>query len=143
MLMMLGPVAFTVAPFNAHQSAHTHETDYAEKPILGARPGLEFVGEGPERWTIEGRLFPEKFGGLSQLELLAQARRSGQPQYMMRGDGGQMGWVSILSISETSSHLDARGVGRVVDVSISVQRAEAPGAGNYFSLMSQVLLWAS
>lgn len=141
MLMMLGPVQFEVLPFNTDGYGHGHETGFAEKPVLGARPVLEFVGEGPESWSIKARLYPEKFGGMGQLEMLYQARASGRPQYLMRGDGAVMGWVNILSVSERASYLGANGVGKVIDVDISVKRCGRPGAGSFFSLLADVLLW--
>jgi uncharacterized protein len=136
MLMMIGPVRFEIAPLNATGFDHGHEAGFAEKPVLGTRPPLEFVGAGPESWTINARLFPHKFGGLGDLERLAQARASGLPQYMMRGDGSLMGWVVITQVSEKWSYLDAKGIGRVVDVTISVQRCQGPSAGAYFSILS-------
>ncbi|MCI5078700.1 phage tail protein [Oricola sp.] len=141
MLMMLGPVQFEVMPFNTDGYGHGHEAGFAEKPVLGTRPVLEFVGEGPESWTIRAKLFPATFGGMGQLELLYQARASGRPQYMMRGDGALMGWVVILSVSERASYLDRNGVGKVIDVDISVKRCGSPGAGSFFSLLADVLLW--
>jgi len=136
MLMMIGPVRFEIAPLNAIGFGHAHEAGFAEKPVLGTRPPLEFVGAGPESWTINARLFPHKFGGLGDLERLAQARASGMPQYMMRGDGSLMGWVVITQVSEKWSYLDAKGIGRVVDVTISVQRCQGPSPGAYFSILS-------
>jgi len=141
MLMMLGPIKFEVLPFNTDGYSHGHEAGFAEKPVLGARPPLEFVGDGPESWTIKARLYPEKFGGMGHLELLYQARASGRPQYMMRGDGALMGWVNILSVSERSSYLGANGVGKVIDVDISVKRCSRPSAGSFFSILADVLLW--
>ena len=143
MLMMLGPVQFEVLPFNAHNIGHGHEASFAEKPVLGARPPLEFVGEGPESWTIKARLFPEKFGGLDQLNTLYQARSLGQPQYLMRGDGAVMGWVVILSVQEQSTYLDPKGVGKVIDVDISVKRCGGPSAGSFYALIADVFLWAN
>ena len=141
MLMMLGPVQFEILPFNTDGYSHGAETSFAEKPVLGARPILEYVGEGPESWTIKARLYPEKFGGMGQLTLLSQARASGRPQYMMRGDGALMGWVNILSVTERASYLGRNGVGKVIDVDITVKRAIAPSAGSFFSLLADVLLW--
>lgn len=141
MLMMLGPVQFEVVPFNTDGYGHGHEASFAEKPVLGTRPVLEFVGEGPESWTIRAKLFPEQFGGMSQLEMLYQARASGRPQYLMRGDGALMGWVVILSVNERSSYLAGNGVGKVIDVDISVKRCGSPNAGSFFSLLADVLLW--
>lgn len=136
MLMVLGPVQFEVWPFNATDYEHGHESAFAEKPVLGARPPLEWVGEGPETWTIKARIFPRRFGGLEDLKKLSAARASGRPQYLMRGDGAQMGWVVIEKVQERSTYLDAKGVGQVIDVDISVKRSAKPSNGSFFSLLS-------
>lgn len=141
MLMSIGPVEFEVLPFNTDGYGHTHEATYAEKAVLGTRPPLEFVGEGPEAWTIKAKLFPEKFGGMGHLKKLYQARSSGRAQYMMRGDGALMGWVVVTNVSERSSYLDAQGVGKVIEVDISVKAASKPSAGHYFSLLADIFLW--
>ena len=143
MLMMLGPVQFNVVPFNTSDYSRGHEAGFAEKPVLGTRPPLEFMGEGPETWTIKAKLFPEKFGGMGQLELLSQARSSGRPQYLMRGDGAVMGWVVILGVQERATYLDRKGVGKVIEVDISVKRCGNPSPGSFFSLMADIFLWAA
>ena len=136
MLMTLGPIRFEVYPFNATEYEHGHETSFVEKPVLGARPPLEWVGEGAESWSIRAIIFPHRFGGLGDLKKLYQARAAGRPLYLMRGDGAQMGWVVIERVSERSSYLDAEGIGRVIDVDISVRRSAKPSNGSYFSLFS-------
>ena len=136
MLMTLGPIRFEVYPFNATEYEHGHESGFVEKPVLGARPPLEWVGEGPESWSIKARIFPQKFGGLGDLKKLYQARAAGRPLYLMRGDGAQMGWVVIERVAERSSYLDAEGIGRVIDVDIAVRRAGKPSNGSFFSLFS-------
>ena len=136
MLMVLGPVQFEVWPFNATDYEHGHESAFAEKPVLGTRPPLEWVGEGPETWTIKARIFPRRFGGLEDLKKLAAARASGRPQYLMRGDGAQMGWVVIERVQERSTYLDPKGVGQMIEVDISVKRSAKPSNGSFFSLLS-------
>ena len=136
MLMSLGPITFEVWPFNATGYGHDHEASFVEKPVLGARPPLEWVGEGPENWSITARIFPHRFGGLGDLKKLYQARAAGRPLYLMRGDGAQMGWVVIDKVSERSSYLDAEGIGRVIDVDIAVRRSAKPSNGSFFSLFS-------
>jgi len=143
MLMMLGAVQLKVIPFNTNTYGHGHEAGFAEKPVLGIRPPLEFVGEGPESWTIKAKLYPEKFGGLGQLQTLYQARASGRPQYLMRGDGAVMGWVVILDVQERSTYLDPKGVGKVIDVDISVKRCSSPSSASFFSLLADIFLWAT
>jgi len=79
MLMMLGPVQFEVIPFNTNSYGHGHETGFAEKPVLGIRPPLEFVGEGPESWTIKAKLYPEKFAGWASCKpSIRRGRRDGR-----------------------------------------------------------------
>jgi phage protein U len=136
MLMKLGPVAFQIFPLNATGYTHNHETPYAEKAVVGARPLLEWVGDGAETWTIQARLFPAKMGGLDDLQKLYQARASGKPQYLVRGDGKALGWVAIERISEKSSYLDAKGVGQIIDVDIDVKRTGKPSDGSFFSIMA-------
>jgi phage protein U len=136
MLMTLGPIRFEVYPFNATEYDHGHESGFVEKPVLGTRPPLEWVGEGAESWSIKARIFPHRLGGLGDLKKLYQARAAGRPLYLMRGDGAQMGWVVIEKVSERSSYLDAEGIGRVIDVDISVRRAGKPSNGSFFSVFS-------
>lgn len=138
MLMVLGPIKFEVYPFNATEYDHNHETGFAEKPVLGARPSLEWVGEGAESWSIKAKIFPHKFGGLGDLKKLYQARSAGRPLYLMRGDGAQMGWVVIERVTERSSFLDQQGIGRVIEVDIAVRRAAKPSNSNFYSVFSGV-----
>jgi len=138
MLMMLGPVRFEIVPFNATGYDHAHEAAFVEKPVLGAPMPLEYVGEGAETWGLRAKLFPDRFGGLSALDRLEQARRAGQPQYMMRGDGALMGWVVIEKVSERSSWLGPGGVGKIIEIDIALRRTTAPGAASYFAIFSGV-----
>lgn len=135
MLMKLGPVTFEIQPFNATGYSHSHETPFAEKPVVGARPPLEWVGSGAETWTISAKLFPAKFGGLGDLQELYQARESGKPQYLTRGDGKSLGWVAIERVVEKSTYLDAKGIGQVIEVDIDVKKTSKPSDGSFFSVM--------
>ncbi len=135
MLLKLGPVKFEVHPVSTTGYAHGHETPFAEKAIVGGPIELEWVGEGPETWTINAKLFPAKFGGLDALNTLYQARLSGRPQYLVRGDGKTLGWVAILRVTEKSTYLDAAGVGQVIELDIDVRRSSKPSDGSFFSIM--------
>lgn len=138
MLMMIGPVQFKVAPVNVTEYSRTHTASHVAKPVMGAKPPMEWTGEGEETWSVRAILFPQKFGGESALTILSLMRKSGIPQYMMRGDGGLMGWVVIDSISERSSYLDGSGVGRVVEVDLAMRRAASPVAAGFFAALSGV-----
>ena len=138
MLMMIGPVIFKVAPFNATEYSHEHGGTFAEKPVLGARAPLEWTGRAAETWTIRAILYPERFGGQSSLIALGLLVSAGAPQYMARGDGSLMGWVVIEKVRERSTHLDASGVGKVIEVDIDVRRSQPPTAASYFGALSSV-----
>lgn len=132
MLMLIGPVLFKVQPFNLTDAAHSYGASHVEKPVMGGRQPFEFTGEDTESWSFRAVLFPQKFGGESALTLLKLMSRSGLPQYMLRGDGSLMGWMVVTAVTERSSYLDASGVGRVIEVDISLNRSEAPSARGYF-----------
>ena len=136
MLLMIGPVRMKVAPFNVTSYTQTRETAYVAKAVLGGREPMEYVGEGPATVSVSGKLFPEKFGGQSSLTVLNLARASGTPQWLMRGDGGMMGWVVIEAVKERSTFLDADGVGRVIDVDIELRRVGIPLAATFFSALA-------
>jgi Phage protein U len=136
MLFQFGPLTFQVAPFNTHEIARDGRTDFAAKDVVGAEPPLEFVGEGGNTLQLSCRLFPEKLGGLDELALLEQMRAAGLPQHLMRGDGTPVGWFVIEGASERSTYLDGHGVGRVVEVTISLRRAPKPAAASFFSLLT-------
>lgn len=139
MLMMLGSVELEVWPFNPTETGHETGGDFVEKPVMGRRPPLEWVGEAGETFSITAKLFPARLGGLGSLSKLSAMRKSGIPQYLMRGDGVPLGWMAVERVSERSSYLDAKGVGQVIEVEISLRRADAPTAGDYFSAVVGIL----
>lgn len=135
MLAQLGSTIFEIAPFNMHGVSHDAGADFAEKAVMSRRPPLEFVGEAPESWSIQGRLFPHKFGGLDGLEELHQQRRAGKALPFMRGDGVPLGWVVIEQVEEKSSYLDAEGVGKVIEFEVSLKRGEPASGGSLYSVL--------
>jgi hypothetical protein len=133
MLYALGPLVFEVAPFNTHEVNRTHAADFAAKDLLGRRKSHEFVGAGDEKIEMHGKLFPQKLGGLDGLALLDGMRASGTPYMLLRGDGTPLGWFVIERVQEKSSHLDAKGVGRLIEFDIELTRDDAPSPANYLA----------
>ena len=58
--MNFGALKFEVWPFNPTATSSESGGEYVEKPIMGRRPPLEFVGEAAENFTISVKLFPAK-----------------------------------------------------------------------------------
>lgn len=138
MLTQLGACQFQVAPFNFHETDHESGASFASHEVLGRMPALEFVGEAQESWSIRGRLFPEKFGGLSDLATMHGMRRSGVPQFYMRGDGVPMGWVVIERVTEKSTYIGPDGVGRVIEFEMSLKRSDGPSAAGIFNALVDI-----
>ncbi len=136
MLMMVGPVIMQVAPFNMTEYTHTHGGAFAEKPVMGGRQPLEWMGQATESWNLSAKLFPARFGGSSSLAILAAVRASGLPQLMLRGDGSLMGWVVVEQVTEKFTLLDSNGVGKVIDVGIALKRSQPPTPAGYISALS-------
>jgi phage protein U len=126
MLYQLGALSIKIHPFNINEIQAEAATDYVPKPVLGAEPPMEYVGEGAHTWTLSGDLFPKTIGGLDELGILHAMRSRGHPQFLLRGDGVPMGWVVIESVSTRNTHLAADGVGQKISVTVKLRRAGRP-----------------
>ena len=123
MLYQLGALTFEVQPFNTHEVGRDSGYDFAAKDIVGAQKPREKVGEADEKIRFECKLYPHRFGGLDGLDALDAMRKSGEPQILVRGDGRNMGWFLVEQVREKSGYLNARGVGREIEVTIELVRS--------------------
>jgi uncharacterized protein len=136
MLYQIGPLSVKVAPFNVDTVDRESASDYVTKPIVGAEPPLEFVGEGSNSLRMSGTLFPKVIDGLSELSILQLMRSSGRPQFILRGDGTPFGWYAITRVTERSSSLYRDGIGQQVRVDIEMTRANSPPALALFAMVA-------
>ena len=132
MLMALGAVVFQIAPIGLDEIDHGATASFAAHPVLGDMPPLEFTGEGAEEWKLRGTLLPEFSAnsgigdGLSDVAALHAMRKAGSAVPLVRGDGVNLGWVVLTRVTERSRHLNAQGIGRVIDVEIDVIQTQTP-----------------
>ena len=138
MLFQLGGLQIDQG-FNAHETSRDAAADFAAKDLLGTRKSREFVGEGDDKFTLTGELFPHRLGGLDELGTLDAMRASGQPQILVRGDGSNLGWWLIENVTEKSKFLDRSGVGRHIEVEIKLVKTSAPDAGSFASFVLGLL----
>lgn len=135
MLYQLGALSIKVHPFNVDKVQADAATDFVPKPVIGAEPPMEYVGEGANTWRLSGQLFPKVIGGMRELALLHAMRASGRPQFLLRGDGVPLGWVVIERVSSSEESLAADGVGQKIRVDIEVRRAGKPSKLALFTLL--------
>lgn len=140
LLMMWGPVAFSIAPLNADRISIDNDTVFAAHAVAGSPPVYEHTGEGERSITIRGAVFPEHLGGLANLEMLETLREQGEPQHLIRGDGRMMGWCILDKVSQEHEHLNGMGVGRAISYTLKLQRCEPPQSyGSIFNIISGLL----
>ncbi|MBB3937949.1 phage tail protein [Aureimonas phyllosphaerae] len=128
MLYQIGTLSLDTAPFNVDDVDRTASADFAVKPIIGAGPRREFMGEGDDEIALSGQLLPLTIGGLTELETLHGFRRSGRQLPVMRGDGKMMGWFAITRIQEKHVDLDRSGVGFSIAHTITLIKVGPEGA---------------
>jgi phage protein U len=133
MLLQVGPLQFTIDPLNAHAIERSASTEFAKKDVIGRRKIYEHTGEGDDRYTVHGRLFPYKLGGLGALALAHTVREQASPQMVVRGDGKVLGWFVITEITERQEYLAGDGVGQMIEMELIMERADSPTPQGYFS----------
>jgi uncharacterized protein len=133
MLLQVGPLQFDIDPMNAHAIERAASTEYAKKDVMNRRKVYEHTGENEDRYTVRGTLFPYKLGGLGALELAHTIREQGQAQMAVRGDGLVLGWFVITDITDAHEYLSPDGVGQKIDITLNMERADAPSQQDYFS----------
>ena|SRR5208337_3674433 len=135
MLYMLGGVVFDVIPTNLHAFDGTAGHHWAEKPLVGAAPNFEAMGEEPDIVRLIGRILPQKFGS-GGLDTLKEMARAPVPNLLVRGDGEVLGWHVIHAFHERHSYLDGTGMGRVIEFEIDLRSTpNAPGAESLLRML--------
>ena len=134
-LYMLGGVLFEVLPTNLHGFDGTAGHHWAEKPLVGAAPNFEAMGEEPDIVHLAGRILPEKFGR-GGLDILRAMARAPIPNLLMRGDGEVLGWYVIHNFRERHTLLGRQGMGRVIEFEIDLRSTPSgPGADALLSVL--------
>lgn len=129
MLYQIGAISLDTRPFNADEMERSAKADFAVKPVIGALPGREFMGEGEDEIILSGQILPTRIGGLGALEALQGFRRAGSALPVMRGDGRMFGWYVIEEIRENHEALGRDGVGFTVDYSVRLAKSAPARAG--------------
>jgi len=137
-LLSIGPLVFDLV-VNADRILDEGEEDFARPDVIGRRRPFGHAGPGSEGLTISGTLFPERLGGIEAIDVLKTLKSAGVAQLVIRGDGRVMGWYRILGYSADHGHLNARGVGRRIDVEVRLERDEAPEAAAAIGQLLELL----
>jgi phage protein U len=98
---------------------------------LSRDPAMQFTGPGEDNISIEGRMFPYHFGGLSTLDRLRRAGRAGKPMMMVRfyplaepsGYGSEViGNYVIKRVRTVEQKIGVYGIAHKIDFTLELQR---------------------
>ena len=98
--MALGPFTFRALGFAFEGIGRDLDTSWAEIEVVDRFNALQFTGPNSDSLTISGVLFPEEFGGLSQLEGVRSAAIAGIPLMLVTLAGDVKGLHVIQSVGE-------------------------------------------
>jgi phage protein U len=141
-LMTIGQIAFyTPSPGFDTPSFEdfTRDTQFSwtAQQRLSRSPAMQFTGPGDDVISIEGRLYPNQFGGLSTMSALRAAGNEGKPLILMRyypleGESGMegrsFGRYVIKRLRQKDTKIGINGLAHRVDFTIELAAyGEDPG----------------
>lgn len=121
-LMMLGPFRFSLATAAYDELTRTSGWQWAEQPVIGSAPVLQFTGPRAETMTLRGRIIPGFTGGVEQLAQMRALAGFGRPMFLVDGMGRVHGnWV-IETISDTGTMHFRDGMPRISTFDLSLKK---------------------
>ena len=143
--MMLGGYAFEALGFGYQNIKRKVNTPWVEISVGQTLNPQQWTGPTSDEVTIQGVLFPEEFGGQSQLDGIIAAQLAGTEMMLVSGDameGVICGMFTVQSVEEDQTYHDARGAARRNAYVISLKRSRAEttaGAGGAIDSASSFL----
>lgn len=125
--MTLGPFAFESHGFGFTDLGRDLDTQWTEVKVAQDWDALQWLGPGKEEAEIRGVLFPERFGGLTQLSGIRSLAISGQPMPLISLGGNVFGLFVVIGLKEDQDLFNAAGTPRQDKYSIRLRRY--PGLG--------------
>jgi phage protein U len=98
---------------------------------LSRDPAMQFTGPGEENISIDGRMYPHHFGGLSTIQRLRDAGRAGKPYILVRfypltnptGYGSEViGNFVIKRVRTVESKIGSLGIAHKIDFTLEICR---------------------
>lgn len=144
--MMLGDFAFEALGFGYQGIKAKVNTPWSESAVGQTLNPLQWTGPTSEEATINGVLFPEEFGGLSQLDGLKAAALAGEELMLVSGDAAEgviSGIFTIQSIEEDRSYIDHRGQPRRDAYVIALKRPRSDTTASAGGLVERATTFLS
>ncbi len=131
--MMLGGYAFEALGFGYQNIKRKVNTPWVEISVGQDLNPQQWTGPTSDEVTIQGVLFPEEFGGQSQLDGIIAAQLAGTEMMLVSGDameGVIRGMFTVQSVEEDQTYHDAKGMPRRNAYVISLKRIPSDAAAS-------------
>jgi uncharacterized protein len=138
--MMLGGFAFEALGFGYQGVKRKVNTPWVEMSVGQTLNPLQWTGPTSDEVTINGVLFPEEFGGQSQLDGIISASLVGTEMMLVTGDATQgliQGTFTVQSVEEDRTYIDSRGTPRRNAYVISLKRSGSDTAASAGGLVDK------
>ena len=124
MLMSLGQFVFQLQDLAYSELQRSTAWRHASNSRVGARPALQYVGQGDDTITLSGTLVPEIAGTLQSLVTLRDMADAGDAYAMVDGAGRIFGAWIIERIEEGGSAFTPDGIARRTSFIIALRRSD-------------------
>jgi uncharacterized protein len=124
MLMSLGQFVFQLPDLAYSELQRSTAWRHASNSRVGARPALQYVGQGDDTITLSGTLVPEIAGTLQSLVTLRSMADAGDAYAMVDGAGRIFGAWVIERMEEGGSAFTSEGIARRTSFTIALRRSD-------------------
>jgi phage protein U len=121
-MMVLGTYAFALSSAAYQEFTRSSAYTWAEQPLIGGRPALQFTGIDAETVTLRGTIYPTFRGGLRQVDAMRALAGRGAPLRLVSGLGSNLGAWVIEKISEGHTVFFSDGTPRKIDFDLTLKR---------------------
>ncbi len=127
MLYQVGPLTFDEYGNDIQEVNERVTADFAKHELIDTRRDYEFSGPGTDPLDLRGHLLPFHLGGLTQHEMARALCSSGEPVFVVRGDGQVRGWHHIMEVTGRHTFIGPGGVGFEVEAGMRLEACKPPG----------------
>ena len=124
MLMSLGQFVFQLSDLAYSELQRSTGWRHASNSRVGARPALQYVGQGDDTIPLAGVLVPEIAGTLQSLGTLRSMADAGDAYAMVDGAGRIFGAWVIERMDEGGSAFTGDGIARRTSFTIGLRRSD-------------------
>lgn len=137
MMLALGMFVFMRQTLPYQNLQRSADYQWASNSRVGKRDAFQYLGEGEDKITLSGDLYPELTGGrLSMLALYTMAEQ-GLAWPLISGSGTIYGMFVISNVSETGTAFFADGTPRKISFTLSLTRVDESLAAMYGDIGKQ------